>query len=118
VRKAVLVGLLAGCVMCGVLWPIMYMTAIRPSTRWTGFVQDAGLLLWPTSIWLMAVQFDTPMLSRVWVSGLAVVGNGLLYAMVAALGCLVVRSFGARGRGDRVYDGPFAPRRRAHYTHA
>jgi len=89
--KASLRGLLVGCAICIVLWPLMYAASMNPRAIWSAPVSDASLVLWPTSLMLMAVQPGSTILFSAYIAGLSVFANGLLYALVAGLGYLALR---------------------------
>ena len=104
--KASLRGLLVGCAICIVLWPLMYAASVNPRAIWSAPVSDASTILWPTSLLLMAVQPGSTILFRAYVTGLSVFANGLLYAVIAGLGYLALRFRSRdRGRGSRALDG-------------
>ena len=93
--KAFRVGLIVGCGVCIVLWPIMYAASLNPRAAWSAPVASASLVLWPSSLMLMAIQRPGLTLYSAQVLGIAVLANGLLYGLISGVGYLAIR--GARG---------------------
>jgi len=77
-------GACVGCAICLVLWPLMYLAGSRPVSDWGDLTFRVGLVLWPTSIMLMAIQHPSMILFSLVVASLAVLSNGLLYGLVLA----------------------------------
>jgi hypothetical protein len=53
-------------------------------SQWSELTLRVGLVLWPTSIMLMAIQHSGMILFPLVVASLAVLSNGLLYGFVLA----------------------------------
>src|SRR5438128_1497113 len=75
-------GGVIGCAICLVLWPLMYFVGSHPVNDWSELTFRLGLVLWPTSIMLMAIQHPGMILLSVVVVSVAVLSNGLLYGLV------------------------------------
>jgi hypothetical protein len=79
------------------LFPLMYITALRPTGRSEEMLLAVATVLWPTSPTLMAVQPTSSTPFRVGIFGIAVLSNGLLYGVVAGI-VAIVRGRGMTGR--------------------
>lgn len=88
------VGALLGCVVSVVLFPVMYWAARHPRSGYSWMLYTIGSIAWPGSVMLMAVQGPaiTPM--GILVLLLAVISNGLLYAMILGLVGVALRRTG------------------------
>jgi len=67
----------------------MYFAGSLPSTLWSEVVFRIGLVLWPTSIMLMAIQ-QPGIIFSVSVLVLAMFLNGLLYGLIFAFAVFVM----------------------------
>jgi hypothetical protein len=77
----------------------MYLAVGSSTSDWSELTFLVGLVLWPTSIMLMAIQHPGMILFSVVVGSLAVLSNALLYGLVFAFVCFLtdtVKSFRSR----------------------
>src|SRR5258705_443816 len=54
--KAFLIGLVVGCAICSVAWPLGYSASLNSGAVWSAPAASASIVLWPTSLMLMAFQ--------------------------------------------------------------
>jgi hypothetical protein len=76
------------------LFPLMYMIALRPTGRAEELLLTVATILWPTSPVLMAVQGTSSMSFRVAIFCIAVLSNGLLYGLVAVIVGIMLSKLG------------------------
>ena len=93
-RKFFLWGAVLGSLMSMLLFPLMYMSALRPTGRSEEMLLTAASILWPTSPTLMGVQPTSSTLFRVGIFGIAILSNGLLYGVVAGIVAIVLGRLG------------------------
>jgi hypothetical protein len=72
----------------------MFLAVQHPRAGGLHILFRVVMFLWPGSQMLMAVQSPGLTVFGVTVLALAVLSNGLLYAVVAVVGCLVLRRVG------------------------
>jgi len=82
-----------GSLMSVVLYLLMYVAAI--DSRVPATVFRVARVLWPTSFMLMAVQSPGQAVFGMTVFAMAVLLNGVLYAVVAVVAWVVLRRVGA-----------------------
>jgi hypothetical protein len=99
--KAFLIGLIVGCVICSVAWPLGYAASLNPGAAWSAPAATASIVLWPTSLMLLAVQPSSTTLFSMQVLGIAVLTNGFLYGLVSGIGYLAIRGATAESRSTR-----------------
>ena len=87
-------GFVTGSLVSGVLFPLMYLAGLHVIGRAGDLVVVLAVILWPTSPLLMAVQSPGITLFGITVLAVAALSNGLLYALVAVTGWLVLRRLG------------------------
>ncbi len=83
-----------GSITSIVLYLIMSLAVKYPRTEGASIVFRVATVLWPTSQMLMAVHSPGPAVFGATVLALAVLSNGLLYAVVAVVCCLALRRMG------------------------
>ena len=93
-RRAFLYGGAIGSMISITLYVMMFLAVQHPRAGGLHIVFRVAMFLWPGSQMLMAVQNPGPTIFGVMVLALAVVSNGLLYAVLAIVGCLVLRRMG------------------------
>ena len=77
----------------------MYFVGSHPVNDWSELTFRLGLVLWPTSIMLMAIQHPGMILFSAVVVSVAVLSNGLLYGLVFAFVLFVASTIkGSRSR--------------------
>lgn len=96
--KFFLWGVVAGSVVSTILFPVMYVTGLRPTGRLEELLLTVATILWPTSPVLMAVQPTSSTSFRVVTLGISVLSNGLLYGLVAVVAGIVLSRLGLLGR--------------------
>lgn len=84
----------AGSMISIILYLMMFLAVQHPRAGALHTVFRVVMFLWPGSQMLMAVHSPGPTIFGVTVLALAVLSNGLLYAVVAVVGCLVLRRLG------------------------
>lgn len=98
IRRFFLWGVAGGSLVSMLLFPLMYMTALRHTGRSEEILLAVATILWPTSPALMAVQPTSPTPFRLAILGIAIVSNGLLYGVVAGIVAIVLGRLGMTGR--------------------
>lgn len=93
-RRAFLYGGVMGSMIGITLYLMMFLAVQHPRIGALDIVFRVVMFLWPGSQMLMAVQSPGPTIFGVMVLALAVLSNGLLYAVVAVAGCLLLRRMG------------------------
>jgi hypothetical protein len=84
----------AGLTTSIILYLTMFLAVQHPRSAALHIVFRVVMFLWPGSQMLMAVHSPGPTIFGVTVLALAVLSNGLLYAVVALVGYLVLRRVG------------------------
>ncbi len=101
--KGFVAGLVIGSAISLLLYPLMYLAGSLPAALWSDVIFRIGLVLWPTSIMLMAIQ-QPGIFFSVFVLGLAILSNGLLYGLIVAFAFFVtgeIRVAKSRWRSGR-----------------
>ena len=88
------IGALLGCIVSVLLFPLMYWAARHPRSGYSGMLYTIGSIAWPGSVTLMAAQGPAITPLGILVFLLAVISNGLLYAMVLGLVGVALRRVG------------------------
>ena len=92
--RVFLCGAGVGSIISIVLYLMMSLAVQYPRAEGASIVFRAATVLWPTSQVLMAVHSPGPTIFGVTVLALAVLSNGLLYAIVAVVCCLALKRMG------------------------
>jgi hypothetical protein len=94
VARVFLYGAGVGSVTSIVLYLMMSLAVQHPRAGGANIVFRVATVLWPTAQMLMAVHSPGPTVFGVTVLALAVLSNGVLYAVVAVVCCLALKRMG------------------------